>query len=292
MRKSLLLLTCFVTATAGAQINGVAYKRFLMPVLPTAAPVPGAFGSQWVTTVDVAHTATAPVNIYPFGACQVFDCFLRTPRIAPGLSVQLQIQSSNHRALFLFVEREFADRVNFTARVRDVSRAALNYGTTIPTPSEDDFRTGSISIGGVPTDSRFRSWLRIYSLDDKAARVNVRLYRAGNASSTSLFLRDVAPDVFLRADSYLLEPHAPSEIISPAMVEIPLDLSGIANPIVRVEIETVESSTRLWGIRKRYKQRGAAHHNPGAVDASVMNEQNRNDSVHRSSFIVHRSRVG
>lgn len=243
----LALFSVLVLDTASGQVG--TYTRVLLPVLPTMAPTPGAYGSAWVTSAHVAHNAQVPVRIYPFGVCASILCDLTPPPIPPELSVDLQVGDDRYRGYFMFVESEHADRVAFTLRTQDVSRAALNFGTAIPTPSEDAFTAKTFSIGQVPTDSRFRSRLRLYSLENEPTDVTVRLYEARNAPSGLLFMTDVPPDVLVRADTVTLAPQPPRQGFGiPAVAEIPLDLSGIPGEFVRIEIEPKDQRSRLWAF--------------------------------------------
>lgn len=120
-----------------------------------------------------------------------------------------------------------------------------------PFPVEQShFRSLAFSIADIPADARFRSRLRIYSLNNEGTPVVVRLYAARTVTSGLLFvLGRVDPDPLVRTDTYTAEPQTASEGISvPAVVEVPLDLSGVTTEFARVEIEPLAHNSNVWAI--------------------------------------------
>jgi hypothetical protein len=75
------------------------------------------------------------------------------------------------------VPRDGAAGLQFSLRVRDLTRQAEALGTEIPIVRERDLRSGAVYFPDIPTDARYRVKLRIYSLQTARAPVEVRFHR-------------------------------------------------------------------------------------------------------------------
>lgn len=193
----------FASAVAAAELqlpgDRADYERILVPVL--ANPVSGVNGSYFETELRLAATQT-PVTIYgvyPF-------CHLLSPGACPPQPLIVQpneeldpqlIEYDAPFGRFAYVLKDQLHRLSASLRVYDTSRSATNYGTSIPLVRESEFRT-SITFPGVPTDTRFRNRLRIYTPDPwlvfvtigNGERIGVRTQRV--LSDSALYAPAVA----------------------------------------------------------------------------------------------------
>ena len=152
-----------------------AFEPVLFPIF--MPPVPGAFGSQFVTTARVASRLT-PFDL--FGVDE--SCRTSSPIVLPeqpfriGVGeVLLGTSCSNTVGRLFYVARPLADNLVANLRVTDFSRQADSHGVEIPVVREDDFTTGRLVLLGVPIDPRYRQTLRIYGLHGGAQNVNVTI---------------------------------------------------------------------------------------------------------------------
>ncbi|MBV8543818.1 MAG: hypothetical protein JO088_03645 [Acidobacteria bacterium] len=58
---------------------------------------------------------------------------------------------------------DHADRLHFTVRLREMSRDPDGPGTEIPVLRSRDFQQKKVWLSSIPTSSRFRSTLRVYT---------------------------------------------------------------------------------------------------------------------------------
>ena len=168
----------FLTAAAKAQ-QPLLYERVLLPVV-APAPIPGAFGSSWVTGLWMRNGAAVPVRVLGYAYnCALPECTPEgTPPLNPGATIR-PVTGGLQGRLFL-VERQFADQIAFGLRFRDLSRQSQTWGTEIPVVREKEFRSDRVSLLDVPVTPGFRRMLRVYGLDGLNlgdARVRVRAYR-------------------------------------------------------------------------------------------------------------------
>lgn len=139
------------------------FERVLVPVIYNG---PGALGSNWVTELSLRNNNDTIVQPWhPIGGSSA---------IAPA-SV-LRFGSGNvPGGLFLVVPRAAGGAMSFHGAVRDTSRSDREWGTEIPIVREKDFQQ-SVDLLDIPTDPRFRTMLRVYSLaplPNAAAGVNI-----------------------------------------------------------------------------------------------------------------------
>ena len=75
----------------------------------------------------------------------------------------------------LYALRGTADPLFFFSRVRDLSRQAQTEGTEVPVVRESDFRAAGRRFPNVPTDSRYRTLLRAWTIGDDQLYVYVEV---------------------------------------------------------------------------------------------------------------------
>lgn len=179
MRTGLSLIFMLLAVPCFAQEA----ERILLPVI-TLEPAAGAFGSLWESKVAVLNTRNTPLMVrgyvyFPRG-CPLPPC---TPGPVPGgltfhpvFSVLGSTPDDGSPARFLTVEDGVGDvRVNL--RIQDLSRQSLTWGTDIPVVRESDFTGRALTLVDIPTQDRFRWYLRIYGSSAVAnPSVQVRYY--------------------------------------------------------------------------------------------------------------------
>lgn len=238
--RELRFLTVFVVSCGiTLQSQAVDFERILLPVaLPSE--VPGAFGSRWVTHLIARNDTDAAVIITPSPAgCAITVCPTREvsarttviPEFAPAFP---------HPGAFLFVSRPGSDHVTFNLRVQDVSREALTWGTEIPVVRQQDVHTDRLTLLDVPTDTRFRSALRIYDFDGSSGSVVlVRVFDLSGA--------DVLAETTLQLNS----PGGISDPSVPGFAQV-LSLSDTfpqtINRRLRIEITPQTAGLRFWAF--------------------------------------------
>ena len=177
MRQLLVVLALAVSLPALAQ----QYERVLVPVFVNQ-PVPGAFGSQWVSQLSIRNSGSRAVLIDPI------HCTLLVSPCPPFAMGQNDVWRFGHEPyasapvglrngpLFLYVPAADAANVHFGLVVKDVSRSEETYGTEVPLVPTGEFRTAKISLLNIPVQPPFRSTLRLYSAAETPTTVRVRVF--------------------------------------------------------------------------------------------------------------------
>lgn len=154
-----------------------ATERVLLPIY--SPRVFGAFGSHFVTELFIGNSGSTPVTIRDLTiACVDCNPFVDVPfELAPGGQLQPgELFPTGKPGRFLILDGEEIDAVSMNLRVRDIAENATDYGVEIPVVRERDFLINQIVFHGVPTDSRFRNMLRIYSIAPVDVIVTVQKY--------------------------------------------------------------------------------------------------------------------
>ena len=127
----------------------------LLPVI--ASNTPGAFGSIWQTDASFFNHSDTTIDIH-WGDCQPNNT---TPSLCFSASIPPKTTTHLTPLNQIDIPRGRINDLDISLRVRDLSRQAQTWGTSIPVVREVDFRP-TIRLQNVPTDSRFRSTLRTY----------------------------------------------------------------------------------------------------------------------------------
>jgi hypothetical protein len=162
-----------------------AFETILVPMFYKG---PGAFNSQWSTDVFVRNESNIPVLSYRpiyFIGCSLALGFCPQP-IPTGATTQIQpTPPLPTNGLIYRPLRQQSNAVWFSARVRDSSREVDDFGSELPIVRERSLRRGRLVLPDVVVDPRYRTTLRVYSVDDLSAfRVDVH----SNEASGSVFL--------------------------------------------------------------------------------------------------------
>jgi hypothetical protein len=137
------------------------FERVLFPVLLDA---PGVNGSHWISETVIANSNRWWVEnwnyVQPF-VCIDFPCI---ERLQPGTYDRFLGNGYAH-GIALLVPRDEVDNLAFSLRIRDTSRAAEGFGTSLPVVREKEmFHERGMTLLDVPRDTRYRVKLRIYAL--------------------------------------------------------------------------------------------------------------------------------
>lgn len=160
IRKTLLtFLLLSLSSVSSVFATDSSFESILLPIL--TPPVKGAFGSEFHTHFRL-HNRSSENGIVIEGLRDCFPCPIFAFIIDPNQERD-DVLMEGTPGLFITVRRDEANFLSFNLRVYDVTRGALNFGTEIPVVREHEFATDQLVLLGVPTDSRFRTTLRIYS---------------------------------------------------------------------------------------------------------------------------------
>lgn len=251
-----LRLVIFLTAVLALAVPGAAQAadgRVLIPIF-VRDPLPGTFGSSWVTDSWIANTGSGAAEVFGVAwTCFIPECGFIPAAVEPGVTFRPRYlaEEQGARGLFLYPNAIGAPQLHFALRFRDLSRQSETWGTELPVVRESEFRSEQFSLIDIPRTPGFRQVLRIYDLDGvkREALVRVRVYRVDPE-------HDEGSDP---ADSLLGETVLPLDFVEPVGVVIyhpgyamVADLSTLA-PLgdaehLRLEIEPVTPGLKLWAF--------------------------------------------
>ena len=207
------------------------FDRILLPVF--TPPFSGAFGSQFVTFFSMWNTAPGDINVFALAAppCQLgicppndpFPLTLRSREGAPAANFTFDGDPGR----LLSITKDAFHRLAASLRVADVSRSNQTFGTRIPVVPESEFRSDFLTLIDVPMNSKFRSTVRIYSLDPGTS-VHVRVIRSDSTA------------IYSEADVDLKDP---ADMFHPGYAQLP-DFGVQDN----VRIEITPNGKRIWAM--------------------------------------------
>jgi hypothetical protein len=187
-RTLILLLLSIAAAAASAQplapqqivLSQEPYERLLVPLV-LQEPLPGAYGSLWVSHLVVRNDSSEPIAFAaaPGGPC--LDIYLYCPDAVEPKSTTdhgFRFAHNPNAGLFYYVGNPGRTALTVTLRIQDISRQALTWGTSIPVVRERDTYTTPLVLLDVPLDTRFRVAIRTYEFEptDGEARVRIRVF--------------------------------------------------------------------------------------------------------------------
>ena len=176
----LLNTTLAVTLSAQSALD----QRFLIPIL-SYSNWPGAFGSIWHGELTLFNASDNPVKIELQVCPPVISMCVPRADLPPHRSAKPAVYSATgSEGGFLYIATADVPNVTFKFRVRDLSRQSQTWGTEIPLVSLTEFRQ-LIRLIDVPSDSRFRVKLRVYSAGATPSSVHVRVYKRDALSPVS-----------------------------------------------------------------------------------------------------------
>jgi hypothetical protein len=211
-------------------------------LLPVAASGSGANGARFETEILITNAGDEAV---PVSGDATDWLSLQSPPpnrfIQPhttGTFTDLLYDAAAHTDAFIYVPARLARDVITKVRVHDTSRDAAAYGVEIPVVSDLDF-AATVRLAGIPTDSRFRSTLRVYAYD------------ARNFGPVTLRVRDAADGTLLATVPIALNALLGEELLFPASAQLALD--SIIAPLrshARLRIDIVDSDAirPIWAF--------------------------------------------
>jgi hypothetical protein len=179
-------------------VDSTAFNQVLLPVLATNAP--GAFGSIWSTVTVISNNSDTEVTLLTVGCLLNQGLFCRSVSIGGHQTVSLDPMDEPRGFSFLIPR---GSSVDMQLRVRDLSRQAQTWGTSIPVVRDVDFKS-IVRLHDVPTDSRFRSTLRAYNYFGVVQPIRINIFddKSGAFLTSDLFSADSSFQVGSLADTY------------------------------------------------------------------------------------------
>lgn len=161
--------------TFTGDVPEAAFERVLLPIF--TPPVPGAFGSEFRTSLEVINTGERVLEAHGLQQDCTESCVpyygVEVIRLFPDHRFEMGILRLGTPGRFVYVNEADARFFNANLRVYDTSRSAENFGTEVPIVGEGAFRTKRFALLGVPRDPRFRSTLRLYANAPTTVKVSI-----------------------------------------------------------------------------------------------------------------------
>jgi len=234
--KKLLLPLVLVLCCASASAQGSEFEQILLPI-GLEQSIAGGYGSVWKTELWVRNAGENPIEI--LNVCNV-ECppYLLAPGAAlkePPIGYQ---RVGGPPGAFVSADARFADNLQISLRIRDLSRQELTWGTELPVVRRADLRVGTIGLLDVPLETRFRQTLRLYSMATEPIGVTVSFFE----------IPSLAPEAALAARTFTITPateYAPGYAQLLDFVSAIPELAGKER--VYVEIRS-DSALPFWGF--------------------------------------------
>jgi hypothetical protein len=138
-------------------------------IIPIAyQPIEANYGTRWASEISVFNDSDDTVPIDP-ELCNFIgfwsDCSQGARRVSPHSSMRIEPWSNqaNYPELILRPPADHVDNLHFTVRLRETSRDPDGPGTEIPVLRSRDFQRKQVWLTSIPTSTRFRSTLRVYT---------------------------------------------------------------------------------------------------------------------------------
>jgi hypothetical protein len=241
MRTALLLLLLSAPAVDG-QIH--AGKHLLPVYVPTASPVPGAHGSEWVTELAVTNRGETAVVLDGLISCGgITTCPVL--QISPGATIIDPPVDENGALPGHFFHWSGESTVDVVLRVRDLSRQAQTWGTSVPVVPETEFTSSEIGLLDLPVSPDFRTLVRIYDLETAGGgAVRLKIYQPSDSlDAADVLLRElVVPLTYDAGGSY----RQPGYAELPLWQQVPID--RIDRVRVTIEPAASDAPLRFWAF--------------------------------------------
>lgn len=220
-------------------------ERVLVPIYEPF-PIPGAFGSEWVSDFRIYNASDDAVVIDNFGSgCYLEPCVparLRPKTTISGAFVRNIFIGDWNQGAVLKVQKSGVDNLVFQLRVRDVSRGAEGWGTWVPVVRESRLAAGPVHLLNIPVEEGYRITLRLYTFQE-AGHVDVHIFGTDDA----LMAQGHTPDEFLGAVSLQVSTGGGSEPGYAQFAGLGELVQGRGFRLVRLEI-IPENGLRLWAM--------------------------------------------
>ncbi len=221
--------------------GSTASEQLLLPIVLDGFLVPGAYGSSWKGDLTFHNASSEDI---PIGAPNCNPILLApcppSLHLPPQSTVipSLYAQPGGGPGVFIYIPRPNIRDVDIALRVQDISRQALTWGTAIPVVRSVEFHTIARLIG-VPTDSRFRTTLRVYGYGGTADPITVRIFDP--ASSQPLVDTPWQLQGTSNGQTY------PAYLQIDGLADVFPQIRG--HDVIRVEVESASNPARLlWAF--------------------------------------------
>lgn len=247
IRRLVLVLLCIGPAAFAQNPIDQQFERVLVPIVYSfTGEIRGAYGSVWEVGIVGSNDGDNDVvaTSYPLPAgCTQPPC---TQGIPGHSTIPLVAYAPDPGAgAFLFIDRTGAADVTLSLRIRDTSRALETWGTSIPIVRERDVATSRLELLDVPTESQFRSALRVYDFDDAADRsVSVKIY--SKSGTTPLVEAVMQLRQLTDSEANLQLVGRPGRFAINDIVAFFPQLAAV--PRVRIEVTPVTPGLRFWAF--------------------------------------------
>jgi len=138
-------------------------------IIPIAyLPINANYGTRWASEISVFNDSDDTVPIDP-ELCNFIglwsDCSQSARHVPPHTSMRIEpfSKNPNYPEMILRPPADHADRLHFNVRLRETSRDPDGPGTQIPILRSRDFQQKQVWLTSIPTSTRFRSTLRVYT---------------------------------------------------------------------------------------------------------------------------------
>ncbi|HEX6178703.1 MAG TPA: hypothetical protein VF057_10120, partial [Thermoanaerobaculia bacterium] len=218
--------------------------EFFTPVLfPVFSMAQGVLGSIWETEASV-YNDNPYTLITTYGTLFNVLCHLCDPPPPPGVPAHTSaiayasaLGFVTDRGYTIFFPRDVARNLSFGLLVRDLSRQAEALGTEVPVVREDEWYDRPFSLLNVPTDSRFRVALRVYTrVQSTPVRIRIRPMEGDS----------VLVDAQLVTTASGGEGPQHGAVVVNNLLSVYPQLAG--NPQVRIEVIPPDANTETWAF--------------------------------------------
>ncbi|HEX8154819.1 MAG TPA: hypothetical protein VF698_16925, partial [Thermoanaerobaculia bacterium] len=162
-------------------------------IFPMLTELGGGFGSRWSTEATILNGSLSPVipynAVYPMTLCSPIPC---DRVLMPNRYLHFDGGQYPHGAL-MYVPRDLAPLMDYSLRVRDLTKSAETAGVELPVIREKDLieRPPTYRLLDVPAGPNFRTKVRIYALDvTPNALVNVSAQPAKDILDGATFFNE------------------------------------------------------------------------------------------------------
>lgn len=159
-RKTVFL--CVAVAVMAHVCFAVDFAKVLLPIVIQTS-INGAFGSVWSSRFTISNPTDASVFVRGYDMECPATC-VSPSYINPHVTFSPRTFELDQTVpgLFVQVERDSVDSLNYELRVQDLSRQSQTWGTEIPVVKESDALARMGQLLDVPLSTGFRAMLRIY----------------------------------------------------------------------------------------------------------------------------------
>jgi hypothetical protein len=244
---------------AHTYVSPALFDRVLFPLI-VPSPVPGGWGSSWISSTSMMSLNPATLNQFTdfdtlSMGCNIGGC--PPPQLSNAVTSSFDPAMPGLQKVgpaFFYVRKPASKYMDYALRIQDVSRQSLTWGTSIPVIREADWSRRPVQLLHVPLDGRFRLTLRIYSPQPGQSPATIRIYDEHSTRTASRSVPLVQPPLSVArlprygGDEWTIG--SPDFPLAPAYAEIDgfesiPEIAGMQ--FVRVEV-SVEYGRTVWAF--------------------------------------------